>query len=299
MKKVLLIFLSVFVIIVAMVYASKIIAKDGNMIVEGKLGVGNNNPEAALDVIGGSQSEVPWAQQPSFHPSVALLVSNDDQTRPDSWRGSINSYIYKTDGGNGNYGVLGTVTDTERDSDGDEDFNDWIVAGTLGRHEVYEEGTENDDIYIGTGGWINVWDDDSPCTRGIQCLAGYFRGDVKIENGNLRLSSNDIVFVADDPGDIVFRNSAGQQKARIWSGTIGSERRLFLSSEDDTPDITIEDDGKVTVRGDLDASGNSLSSCMWVEIAENNVDYSCPKEMIVAGIRKAGGKIAGMKCCEI
>lgn len=61
-------------------------------------------------------------------------------------------------------------------------------------------------------------------------------------------SSGNLLFKAslEDPGDVIFQNSTGVQKGRIWSNaTAGSS--LFLSSGDNTPDLTIDATGNVNV----------------------------------------------------
>jgi Chaperone of endosialidase/e3 binding domain len=62
---------------------------------------------------------------------------------------------------------------------------------------------------------------------------------------------------AEDPGDIVFQNSTGTQKGRVWSNpTAGAA--LFLSSGDITPDLTIDASGNVGVGTTTPAAGNKL-----------------------------------------
>jgi hypothetical protein len=62
---------------------------------------------------------------------------------------------------------------------------------------------------------------------------------------------------AEDPGDIVFQNSAGTQKGRVWSNpTAGAS--LFLSSGDITPDLTVDASGNVGVGTTTPATGNKL-----------------------------------------
>ncbi|HEX2741097.1 MAG TPA: tail fiber domain-containing protein [Rubrobacter sp.] len=62
---------------------------------------------------------------------------------------------------------------------------------------------------------------------------------------------------AEDPGDIVFQNSAGTQKGRVWSNpTAGAA--LFLSSGDITPDLTVDASGNVGIGTTTPASGNKL-----------------------------------------
>jgi hypothetical protein len=62
---------------------------------------------------------------------------------------------------------------------------------------------------------------------------------------------------AEDAGDIVFQNSAGTQKGRVWSNqTAGAA--LFLSSGDITPDLTIDTSGNVGIGTTTPASGNKL-----------------------------------------
>lgn len=76
----------------------------------------------------------------------------------------------------------------------------------------------------------------------------------------LELSGNaDLVLraAAEDPGDIVFQNSAGTQKGRVWSNpTAGAA--LFLSSGDLTPDLTVDASGNVGVGTTTPATGNKL-----------------------------------------
>jgi murein tripeptide amidase MpaA len=64
---------------------------------------------------------------------------------------------------------------------------------------------------------------------------------LEIKDGDLLLRA-----AAEDPGDIVFQNAAGAQKARIWSQPFGGAG-LFLSSGDNNPDITISDAGNVGI----------------------------------------------------
>jgi hypothetical protein len=71
--------------------------------------------------------------------------------------------------------------------------------------------------------------------------------------------TSDLVFraSAEDPGDIVFQNSAGVQKGRVWSNpTAGAA--LFLSSGDITPDLTVDASGNVGVGTTTPAAGNKL-----------------------------------------
>lgn len=76
----------------------------------------------------------------------------------------------------------------------------------------------------------------------------------------LELSGNaDLVLraTAEDPGDIVFQNSAGTQKGRVWSNpTAGAA--LFLSSGDITPDLTVDVSGNVGIGTTTPATGNKL-----------------------------------------
>jgi microcystin-dependent protein len=64
---------------------------------------------------------------------------------------------------------------------------------------------------------------------------------LEINNGDLLLKA-----AAEDSGDIIFQSSTGVQKGRIWAqSTSGSG--LFLSSGDNTPDITIDSSGNVGI----------------------------------------------------
>ncbi|MHC4424935.1 MAG: hypothetical protein ACYSYV_02435, partial [Planctomycetota bacterium] len=48
-----------------------------------------------------------------------------------------------------------------------------------------------------------------------------------------------------DSGDIIFQTSTGMQKARIWAS--GTVNRLYLSSGDNTPDLTVAENGNVGI----------------------------------------------------
>jgi hypothetical protein len=61
-------------------------------------------------------------------------------------------------------------------------------------------------------------------------------------SGNLLLKAS-----ADDPGDIIFQSSGGVQKARIWSDPSPGLNKLHLSSADNIPDITIDQNGNVGI----------------------------------------------------
>lgn len=73
------------------------------------------------------------------------------------------------------------------------------------------------------------------------------QGKLHVTGGVLRLDSNDIIFKADDTGDIVFQNADGTQKARIWAGSTAGSNVLYLSSADNIADITIDANGKVGI----------------------------------------------------
>jgi hypothetical protein len=75
-------------------------------------------------------------------------------------------------------------------------------------------------------------------------------GNVTLTNGHLSIAnSNNLYFraTADDPGDIIFVDSAGQQKGRIWSDTQNRVNKLYFSSGDITPDIAIDEIGDVGI----------------------------------------------------
>lgn len=67
-------------------------------------------------------------------------------------------------------------------------------------------------------------------------------------------SSGDLLFKASavDPGDIIFQESTGTQKGRIWSGP-SAGASLSLSSGDSIADLTIDADGNVGI-GTIDPS---------------------------------------------
>jgi carboxypeptidase T len=64
----------------------------------------------------------------------------------------------------------------------------------------------------------------------------------------LEIKDGDLLFraAAEDPGDIIFQNAAGAQKARIWSQPVAGAG-LYLSSGDNNPDITISAAGNVGI----------------------------------------------------
>jgi hypothetical protein len=64
---------------------------------------------------------------------------------------------------------------------------------------------------------------------------------LEINNGDLLLKAAE-----EDPGDIVFENSGGTQKGRIWSNP-GAGAGLFLSNGDNNPDISINAAGNVGI----------------------------------------------------
>jgi hypothetical protein len=64
---------------------------------------------------------------------------------------------------------------------------------------------------------------------------------VEIKDGDLLFSAS-----AEDAGDLVFQNSSGKQKGRIWSGTT-SDAALMLSSGDTTADLAIDKNGNVGI----------------------------------------------------
>jgi len=78
----------------------------------------------------------------------------------------------------------------------------------------------------------------------------------------LEVHAGDLLLKAsgDDPGDLIFRDSDGNQKGRIWSKPAAGAA-LHLSSGDNTPDITIAANGNVGIgtigpTGRLDVRGN-------------------------------------------
>ena len=64
----------------------------------------------------------------------------------------------------------------------------------------------------------------------------------------LEIFDGDLIMkaAADDPGDIIFQDKNGVQKARVWSRQAAGAG-LHLSSGDNTPDITIDDQGRVGI----------------------------------------------------
>jgi hypothetical protein len=63
-----------------------------------------------------------------------------------------------------------------------------------------------------------------------------------VQQGDILLKAN-----ADDPGDIIFKNSVGTQKARIWSNPVAGENGLNLSGSDSNADMTIAGNGNVGI----------------------------------------------------
>ena len=98
-------------------------------------------------------------------------------------------------------------------------------------------------------------------------------GNLLVKNGNLYMKGT-----ANDAGDLIFQNGTSGQLARIWSNNDGNSG-LFLSSGDNTSDITISSDGKIgigtwtpstklEVKGDI---SNSTGSGGTLTLYGNNV----------------------------
>ncbi len=83
---------------------------------------------------------------------------------------------------------------------------------------------------------------------------------LEIRGGNLNLKANTA-----DPGDIIFTESDGNQKARIWTDTGAGNEYMFMSSGDTLPDITIGPAGNVGIGTNspvekLQVNGNIMST---------------------------------------
>jgi hypothetical protein len=63
---------------------------------------------------------------------------------------------------------------------------------------------------------------------------------ITVGGGDLVLKAS-----ASDPGDLIFQTSGGQQKGRVW--TDPATNRLYLSSSDSSPDLTIDSLGRVGI----------------------------------------------------
>jgi hypothetical protein len=105
---------------------------------------------------------------------------------------------------------------------------------------------------------------------------------LEINDGNLLLKAK-----AEDPGDIIFQNSAGAQKGRIWANPTPGPA-LFLSSGDNNPDVAIDDAGnvgigtktpyaKLTLNGSLGFTNNDSPMIYIFESGTNN-----PEKAVVA-----------------
>jgi hypothetical protein len=66
--------------------------------------------------------------------------------------------------------------------------------------------------------------------------------------GRLEVTGGDLIMkaIAEDAGDLIFQNSTGVPKGRVWSNPAAGPA-LFLSSGDNTPDLTIDGNGLVGV----------------------------------------------------
>ncbi len=120
---------------------------------------------------------------------------------------------------------------------------------------------------------IKVHNDDVTATIGfvggpfghLEYYAAKFEGaDVLIkvgeQGGDLIMQANDPNDA--DPGDIVFLNGAGEQKARIWASPVEGAA-LHLSSGDINADITIKEDGDLYIPGTI--NGAPADYAEWFE----------------------------------
>jgi hypothetical protein len=99
--------------------------------------------------------------------------------------------------------------------------------------------TESKQIAIGEG--HSALTDNPHGTTAAQVGALPITGGT-INGGDLVLKGT-----ADNAGDIIFQDSSGRQKGRIWTNPDSNVSGLSISSGDNTADITIDKDGKVGI----------------------------------------------------
>ena len=74
-------------------------------------------------------------------------------------------------------------------------------------------------------------------------------------SGSSTVTGGDLILkgVGDDAGDLIFQDSSGGQKGRIWSNPSPGVNGLYISSGDISPDIIIDKDGNVSIPRRVDA----------------------------------------------
>jgi len=94
--------------------------------------------------------------------------------------------------------------------------------------------------YPGPGNGLYLSGGDNTPAIAIDSAGDVFIGGTG-RPSTLEVCNADLIFKAagDDPGDVVFQNSSGVQKARIWSNP-GIESGLFMSGGDNTPALFID-----------------------------------------------------------
>ena len=95
-----------------------------------------------------------------------------------------------------------------------------------------------------------------------------------VPSAKLEINNGDLLFKAasDDPGDIVFQNASGVQKARIWSNP-APEAGLYLCGGDIALHLNISSSGNVGMVGNLWVGGSTshfagslgVAGDLWVE----------------------------------
>lgn len=83
-------------------------------------------------------------------------------------------------------------------------------------------------------------------------------GGVKVSgSGDLTLQA-----FAADVGDLIFIEANDNQKGRIWVGTSAGQEELYISTGDNTPDLTINSSGDTTIAGSLTVASSTTDGVL-------------------------------------
>jgi len=265
------------------------------VIQNGNVGIGTTGPSHKLEVLGNVPADNavmwvrntnpialgndPWAIYGETDNSSAMGIGVYGKggsagvyglaNRNGPWKSGVRGLAYSNNSVGINWGVRGEAYG------GATNYGVYGSANAAGgvNYGVYASGS-NFDIYAATSGGTS-----------------YFAGNVGIgttsPSSKLTITDGDIAIrpsAGEDPGDIIFRNSAGTQKARIWSNPAAGEG-LYISGADTTADFAVIDN-RASVNGTFLTSQNGIGPCC--DVAGN---YMLSLARVPAGaIDSASGK---------